>query len=104
MIARVSFFVVWTKELNWGRRKLQRYSIIEEEEIADDVNKLKEGVLKLGDNQVERDEKDSVWYTRKGEYYDKVCGEKYKSERKQLTLAPTELDNKVWMDKNHGSN
>ena len=43
-----------------------------------------------------------VWYTWKGEFDDNECGVKYKSEQKQLTLAPTELHDKVWIDKNPG--
>ena len=84
-----------------GRRNwLQCDSILGEEGIADDLNKLKEGVLKIGDNQVERDGNNWVGYTRKDESDDKKCGERYKSERKQLILISTELDDKVWMDKN----
>ena len=39
---------------------MQVDSTIDEEGIADDVNKLKEDALNKGDNQDEGDEKDSV--------------------------------------------
>ena len=100
VIAILRFFIVWKKKLQWGKQKLQYDSIIGEEWIADDVNKLTEGVLKIGDNQVERDGNNWVGYTRKDESDDKECGERYKNERKQLILVSTELDDKVWMDKN----
>ena len=77
LIVRVSVLVVWTKELNWGWRKLQYDSIIGEEGIADDVNKLKENVLKMGDNQVKGDRKDLVEDNQKGESNDKGCGERH---------------------------
>ena len=54
----------------------------------------------MGYNQVEGEGKGSVEDTRKDNSDFKRCGERYKSERKQLTLAQTELDDKVWMDKN----
>ena len=50
---RVSWFDVWTKNRNWEWRKLQVGSTIGEEIIDNNVNKLKENVLKRGYNHDE---------------------------------------------------
>ena len=58
------------------------------------VNKLKASVLNRGDNQQEEVVFDSVGGTLNGKGDGKSCGEKCKSERKQLILSPTELEDK----------
>ena len=50
VIAGLNLFVVWTKDLNWGWIKLQYDSIVRNEGMSDDENKLKTSVLKMGDN------------------------------------------------------
>ena len=59
------------------------------------VNKLKASVLNREDNQPEEVGFDSVGGTLNGKGDGKRCGEKYKSERKQLILSPTELEDNV---------
>ena len=59
------------------------------------VNKLKASVLNRGDNQQEEIGFDSVGGTLNGKGDGKRCEEKYMSERKQLILSPTELEDNV---------
>ena len=59
------------------------------------VNKLKASVLNRGDNQQEEDGIDTVGDTLNGKGDGNGCGEKYNSERKQLILSPTELEDNV---------
>ena len=59
------------------------------------VNKLKASVFNRGDNQPEEVRIDTVGGTLNGKGDGKRCGEKYNSERKQLILSPTELEDNV---------
>ena len=62
------------------------------------VNKLKEFVLKSEDNQYEDDGKDGEESTSKGADEYTLYGYTYNNAQKQLTLSPTLLEDRVWID------
>ena len=59
------------------------------------VNRLKASILNRGYNQQEEDRIDTGKVTLNDNGNGKLFGEKYNSERKQLILSPTELEDNV---------
>ena len=59
------------------------------------VNRLKASILNRGYNQQEEDRIDTGEVTLNDNGNGKLCGEKYNSERKQLILSPTELEDNI---------